>query len=95
MTREADGRKVPVILFTKNGGQWLDAMADTGCDALGLDWTLDIVDARARVGDRVARDHLHVEVHHRDGRAAERRQVRRGGERGAEALDHRARQVRA
>ncbi len=54
LTREADGRKVPVVLFTKGGGQWLELMADTGCDALGLDWTLEIGDARARVGDRVA-----------------------------------------
>ena len=54
ITREADGRKVPVILFTKNGGQWLEAMADTGADCLGLDWTTDIGKARARVGDRVA-----------------------------------------
>jgi len=54
LVREADGRKVPVILFTKGGGQWLEWMADTGCDALGLDWTLDIGDARHRVGDRVA-----------------------------------------
>jgi len=43
-----------VILFTKGGGQWLEAMADTGADALGLDWTCDIGKARARVGDRVA-----------------------------------------
>ncbi len=54
LTREADGRRVPVILFTKGGGQWLEWMADTGCDALGLDWTTDIGEARARVGDRVA-----------------------------------------
>jgi len=54
LTREADGRKVPVILFTKGGGQWLEAMADTGCDALGLDWTTDIGEARRRVGGRVA-----------------------------------------
>jgi uroporphyrinogen decarboxylase len=54
LTREHDGRRVPVILFTKGGGQWLEAMADTGCDALGLDWTTDLADARARVGDRVA-----------------------------------------
>ena len=54
LTREADGRRVPVILFTKGGGQWLEWMADTGCDALGLDWTQDIADARARVGGRVA-----------------------------------------
>jgi len=54
LTREAEGRRVPVILFTKGGGQWLEAMADTGCDALGLDWTTDIGEARRRVGDRVA-----------------------------------------
>ncbi len=54
LTREADGRAVPVILFTKNGGQWLEIMADTGCDALGIDWTTDMGEARARVGDRVA-----------------------------------------
>ncbi len=54
LQRESDGRKVPVILFTKGGGLWLESMAETGCDALGLDWTVDIGDARARVGDRVA-----------------------------------------
>ncbi len=51
---EHDGRKVPVIMFTKGGGQWLNAMADTGVQALGLDWTTDIGNARAQVGDRVA-----------------------------------------
>ena len=45
---------MPVTLFTKGGGQWLDAMAQTGCDALGVDWTTDLADARERVGDRVA-----------------------------------------
>lgn len=54
LTRTADGRKVPVILFTKGGAQWLEMMADTGADALGLDWTIDIGAARERVGDRVA-----------------------------------------
>lgn len=54
LIREHEGRKVPVILFTKNGGLWLEKMADTGCDALGLDWTINIGDARRRVGDRVA-----------------------------------------
>lgn len=54
LTREADGRKVPVVLFTKGGGQHLEAMADTGADALGCDWTQDLGDARRRVGDRVA-----------------------------------------
>nr|WP_241696248.1 uroporphyrinogen decarboxylase [Solimonas terrae] len=45
---------VPVILFTKNGGQHLEVMAETGCDALGLDWTTDLANARTRVGSRVA-----------------------------------------
>jgi uroporphyrinogen decarboxylase len=54
LTREAEGRKVPVILFTKGGGQWLNMMADTGCDALGVDWTMDLADARRMVNDRVA-----------------------------------------
>ena len=54
LPRETEGRKVAVIMFTKNGGQWLEAMADTGADALGLDWTTDLADARRRVGDRVA-----------------------------------------
>ena len=54
LTREAEGRRVPVILFTKGGGNWLEAMAETGCDALGLDWTVDIGEARRRVGHKVA-----------------------------------------
>jgi uroporphyrinogen decarboxylase len=54
LKRENEGRKVPVILFTKNGGQWLEAMTDTGADALGLDWTTDLGDARRRVGGQVA-----------------------------------------
>ena len=54
LTREAEGRRVPVILFTKGGGTWLEAMADTGCDALGIDWSTDIGNARQRVGNRVA-----------------------------------------
>jgi uroporphyrinogen decarboxylase len=49
----SDGR-VPIVLFTKNGGQWLEAIAETGADAIGLDWTTDISDARRRVGQRVA-----------------------------------------
>lgn len=54
LIREYDGRRVPVILFTKGAGQWLELMADTGCDALGLDWTTDIGHARRRVGNMVA-----------------------------------------
>jgi len=44
---------VPLVLFTKGGGQWLELMAATGCDGLGLDWTVDLQQARARVGDKV------------------------------------------
>lgn len=53
LIREQEGRHIPVILFTKNGGQWLESIADTGADAVGLDWTTDIGNARARIGDRV------------------------------------------
>lgn len=51
---EADGRAVPVIVFTKGGGQWLDAIAGCGAQCVGIDWTTDISAARAQVGDRVA-----------------------------------------
>ncbi|MFT5483085.1 MAG: uroporphyrinogen decarboxylase [Halieaceae bacterium] len=54
LIKEQEGRTVPVILFTKNGGQWLESMAETGAHCLGLDWTTDIGDARARVGQSVA-----------------------------------------
>lgn len=54
LTKQSEGRPVPVILFTKGGGQWLQAMADTGCHCLGLDWTVNIGAARQLVGDRVA-----------------------------------------
>ena len=54
LTREAEGRQVPVTLFTKGGGAWLETIAATGCDALGLDWTIDIDEAKQRVGDKVA-----------------------------------------
>lgn len=54
LIKENEGRAVPVIMFTKNGGQWLEYMADAGAHALGLDWTTEIGLARARVGHRVA-----------------------------------------
>jgi uroporphyrinogen decarboxylase len=54
LKREHEGKTIPVTLFTKGGAQWLEAIADTGCNALGLDWTIDIDAARQRVGDRVA-----------------------------------------
>lgn len=54
LQRENDNCKVPVIIFSKGGCQWLEMQAESGADALGLDWTLDIGLARQRVGDKVA-----------------------------------------
>jgi uroporphyrinogen decarboxylase len=54
LARESEGRRVPVILFTKGGGAWLAEIAASGCDALGVDWTTDLADARRACGDRVA-----------------------------------------
>ena len=54
LKRENDGRRVPVILFSKGCNTQLEALADTGCDALGVDWTITLDEARSRVGDRVA-----------------------------------------
>ncbi|WP_042151442.1 MULTISPECIES: uroporphyrinogen decarboxylase [unclassified Pseudoalteromonas] len=54
LIRENDGRKVPVTLFTKNGGMWIEDIAATGCDAVALDWTIDMADAKRRIGDKVA-----------------------------------------
>ena len=54
LKKESDGRPVPSILFTKGGGQWLEQIAASGCDAVGLDWTVDPARARAQVGARVA-----------------------------------------
>ena len=54
LTREKDGRRVPVILFTKGAGPLLEDLAQTGCDALGVDWTTDLATAREYVGDKVA-----------------------------------------
>jgi len=52
--RTQDGQTVPRIVFTKGGGQWLEALADCGADALGIDWSTDLGGARTRVGERVA-----------------------------------------
>jgi uroporphyrinogen decarboxylase len=51
---EADGRRIPVIVFTKNGGQWLPSIAECGATAVGIDWTTDITSARAQIGGSVA-----------------------------------------
>jgi len=54
LIREHEGRRVPVIVFTKNGGLWLESIAAIGADCVGLDWTIDIGQARARIGNQVA-----------------------------------------
>ena len=54
LQREKDGRRIPVIVFTKGGGPWLDEIAACGADVVGLDWTVNLADARRRVGSRVA-----------------------------------------
>ncbi|MDX1838719.1 uroporphyrinogen decarboxylase [Legionella taurinensis] len=45
---------IPIILFTKGGGGWLETIAETGCQCVGLDWTTDINDAKRRVGKQVS-----------------------------------------
>jgi uroporphyrinogen decarboxylase len=52
--REHEGKRVPRIVFTKGGGLWLESIANCGCDCVGLDWTVNLADARRRVGDHVA-----------------------------------------
>jgi len=54
LKRENAGRIVPSIVFTKGGGLWLEQIAQCGADCVGLDWAIEIGDARRRVGDRVA-----------------------------------------
>ena len=54
LTREHEGRPVPVILFSKSCNTQLEALAASGCDALGVDWTITLAEARQRVGRRVA-----------------------------------------
>ncbi len=54
VVRERNGERVPSIVFTKGGGPWLEAIAACGCDAVGVDWTVSLADARRRIGARVA-----------------------------------------
>ncbi|MCU6434365.1 uroporphyrinogen decarboxylase [Undibacterium sp. Jales W-56] len=54
LQREKDGQRIPAIVFTKGGGLWLEQIAGIGADAVGLDWTVNLGQARARVGDKVA-----------------------------------------
>ncbi len=54
LTREKGGQRIPVTLFTKGAGPMLADMVETGCDALGVDWTTDLSTAREYVQDKVA-----------------------------------------
>ncbi|MER1968015.1 uroporphyrinogen decarboxylase [Castellaniella sp. GW247-6E4] len=54
LLREHEGRHIPSIVFTKGGGPWIEDIAACGCDAIGLDWTVNLAAARRRVADRVA-----------------------------------------
>jgi uroporphyrinogen decarboxylase len=54
LSRAAAGARVPAIVFTKGGGAWLDDLAESGADCVGVDWTVDIGAARRQIGDRVA-----------------------------------------
>ena len=54
LKREHDGQRIPQIVFTKGGGLWLEEIADAQPDVVGLDWTVNLAAARARIGDRVA-----------------------------------------
>lgn len=54
LKREHGGVRIPAVVFTKGGGLWLESIANSGCDAVGLDWTTDIGEARRRIGDKVA-----------------------------------------
>lgn len=54
LVREQNGERVPVIVFTKGGGLWLEDIAGCGCDAMGVDWTVNLAKARQRVEDKVA-----------------------------------------
>ena len=54
LKREHEGQRIPHIVFTKGGGLWLEQIADAQPDVVGLDWTVNLAAARARIGDRVA-----------------------------------------
>jgi uroporphyrinogen decarboxylase len=54
VTRERNGQKIPLVFFTKHASPWLEQLAGSGCDAVGLDFLIDIHDAKRRIGDQVA-----------------------------------------
>ncbi|MBF6617509.1 MAG: uroporphyrinogen decarboxylase [Candidimonas sp.] len=77
LIREHEGRRVPVIVFTKGGALWLEDIAGLGCDAVGLDWTANLAKARQRTGDAVALQGNLDPMALFGGDAAIRREVRR------------------
>ena len=54
LNKERQGQPIPIILFTKSGDQWIEQMVSSGCDAVGVDWTVNLKDIRARVGNNVS-----------------------------------------
>ena len=54
INRNSEGKTIPVTLFTKGGSAWLEQIAATGCDAVGIDWTVEIGEAERRIGSKVA-----------------------------------------
>ncbi|WP_353174164.1 uroporphyrinogen decarboxylase [Paracandidimonas soli] len=54
LIREHEGNTIPSIVFTKGGNPWLEDISACGSDAIGLDWTANLSQARRRTGDRVA-----------------------------------------
>jgi uroporphyrinogen decarboxylase len=54
LNRNSQQQRIPIVLFTKGGGLWLEKIADSGCDAIGLDWHVELSEARMRVGNKVA-----------------------------------------
>ena len=54
LKKVSEGEKVPVIIFTKGGGMWLEELAASGADCVGVDWTVNLARARVRTGGRVA-----------------------------------------
>ncbi|MES2770854.1 MAG: uroporphyrinogen decarboxylase [Pseudomonadota bacterium] len=54
LSKERDGEPIPSIVFTKGGGLWLESIAATGCNGVGLDWSIDLAEARRRIGQQVA-----------------------------------------
>jgi uroporphyrinogen decarboxylase len=54
LKREHGGQRIPAIVFTKGGGPWLQEIADSGADVVGVDWTVNLGRARTQVGARVA-----------------------------------------